>query len=928
LQLHPLPTRGLCATADRRSADFPTLGDAIVLWYQLAPDETLSALETTEQGLSATEVAARQAKWGENLISVRKTPAWVRFLKQFKDPMSLILLATALVTGTLTVFGAHLLPDTLVIISVVVLNAIVGFYLEGKAENAIEALKSMMVPECMVLRDGGLSRIPSKGLVPGDIVELEGGDKIPADVRFIRLHNLKVDESSLTGESVPVTKVATPIAGDQVVPGDQKNMGFSGTYLTQGTARAVVVETGDNTIFGQIAGMVKAAAAHSTPLQRKLARFIKTLIVAILAIGAVNFVLGIFLGYQISYSLLGAISLVVAAIPEMLPALVTAVLAKSSNAMARQNAIVSNLPAAETLGATSVICSDKTGTLTENRMTVTQACAGGEVFDVSGVGYDLSGQFSHAGEQVAPQAMPALRRLLEIGFFCNNAHLNDEGHTLGDPTEIALLISGAKAGLHKEREQRVEEIPFDSATKYMAVLADYQGERYILVKGAPEILLDMCSQATDAKGQEQPLDREYYLETARGFARQALRTLGFAYKRVAPDHADLLHEDLKDLCFAGLQGMIDPPKKSAIEAVANCKSAGIRTVMVTGDHPLTALAVAGQLGIPASRVLAGTELSDIDPERLRREVETVSVFARVAPEHKQQIAEALQANGHVVAMTGDGVNDAPALKQADIGVAMGKEGTEVARQAADMVLADDNFATIVTAVEEGRHAWKNLQKAILYTLPTNAAQALLIMGAILMAAFVPLFGERFVLEPIQILWINLLDSLLLTLPLMMEPKEQGLLSQPPRDAKANIIDRIFIQRVILLGLAISMPGFMIYHHFGAAAVVNGELVDPLLLTQAQTAAFWAILFAHFGYVFSARSIHQSIFSFSPFSNPWLLGGVLGSIAIRLIPTFVPATAPWFKTADFPVEWWPAILVCFLPSLLAIEIDKALRSASD
>ncbi|MBK5967442.1 MULTISPECIES: cation-translocating P-type ATPase [Thiorhodovibrio] len=897
-----------------------------MLWYQLPPEDVLSTLETDDQGLSSAEATKRQATWGENAISVRKTPAWERFLKQFKDPMSLILLATAMVTGLLTLFGAHLLPDTMVILSVVVLNACVGFYLEGKAENAIEALKSMMVPECMVLRDQGLVRIPSKGLVPGDIVELEGGDKIPADVRFIRLHNAQVDESSLTGESVPVTKTTNAIEGDQVVPGDQKNMGFSGTYLTQGTAKAVVVEIGDKTVFGEIAGMVKAAAAHSTPLQRKLARFIKTLIIAIMSIGTVNFVVGIYLGYEISYSLLGAISLVVAAIPEMLPALVTAVLAKSGNAMARQNAIVANLPAAETLGATSVICSDKTGTLTENRMTVTDVFAAGQAFGVSGVGYDLHGQFSQDGAPIDAAANPALRRMLEIGFFCNNAHLNDEGHSIGDPTEIALLISGAKAALNKDRQQRIEEIPFDSSTKYMAVLADYEGERYIFVKGAPEILLEMCASATDAKAKETDLNREAYLEAARTFARQALRTLGFAFKRVANDHADLLHEDLHDLCFAGLQGMIDPPKESAKQAVANCKSAGIRTVMVTGDHPLTAQAVAGQLGIPAERVLAGTELNDMDSERLRREVEEVSVFARVAPEHKQQIAAAFQANGHVVAMTGDGVNDAPALKQADIGVAMGQEGTEVARQAADMVLADDNFATIVTAVEEGRHAWKNLQKAILYTLPTNAAQALLIMGAILMAAFVPLFGERFVLEPIQILWINLLDSLLLTLPLMMEPKERGLLTHPPRDSKANIIDGLFIQRVILLGIAISLPGFGIYYLFGAPALANGELINPLLLTQAQTAAFWAILFAHFGYVFSARSIDQSVFSFSPFSNKWLLAGVGLSIAIRLIPTFAPATSSWFKTADFPILWWPLILLCFLPSLLAIEADKYLRQA--
>ena len=895
-----------------------------MLWYQLASDGVLSALGTTENGLLGAEATKRQEKYGSNEISIKRIPAWVRFFKQLKDPMSLILLATALVTGVLTLFGAHMLPDTIVILMVVILNAFVGYYLEGKAGDAIEALKSMMVPECMVIRDRRLIRIPSKDLVPGDVVELEGGNKIPADVRFIRVHNARVDESSLTGESVPVAKMVDVVEGENVVPGDQKNMGFSGTYLIQGTAKAVVVEIGDTTVFGEIAGMVKAAATHATPLQRKLGRFIKTLIVTILSIGAVNFFSGIFLGYEMSYSLLGAISLVVAAIPEMLPALVTAVLAKSSNAMAKQNAIVSNLPAVETLGATSVICSDKTGTLTENRMTVTHIYTAGQTFNVSGVGYDVTGHFYRDNTQVDVGAMPALRKLLEVGFFCNNAHLHDEGGGVGDPTELALMVSGAKAQLTKGYGHRLEEIPFDSSTKFMAVLVELSDKRYLFVKGAPEAVLGMCTTGIAEDGSITDLNAELYLDAAQGFARQALRTLGFAFKEVSTDLADLLHEDLTDLCFAGLQGMIDPPKQSAIDAVSKCKTAGIRTVMVTGDHPLTAQAVAEQLGIPARCVIAGKELSDMDDEMLRSEVENVSVFARVAPEHKQRIAEALQANGHIVAMTGDGVNDAPALKAADIGIAMGKEGTEVARQAADMVLADDNFATIVVAVEEGRHAWKNLQKAILYTLPTNAAQALLIMGAILMAAFVALYGERFVLEPIQILWINLVDSVLLTLPLMMEPKERGLLQQSPRDPNIHIIDRLFIERVVVMGLTISIPSFLVFSYFGASAIEGGEVVDELLLTQAQTAAFWVILMTQLGYLVSARSIHTSAFRLNPVSNLWLLGGMGISIGLHLIATYVPFIANALRVAPFPTEWWPMVLACFLPSFLVIEVDKYVR----
>lgn len=896
-------------------------------WYQLTQDEVLDKLKVNEhEGLDTWQVGKRQLEYGRNEIVFKKTPAWIRFLRQFKDPMVIILLVTAVITGTLTALGSHMLPDTIVILSVVLLNAVLGFVQEGKAEGALDALRSMMVPECMVLRDGDIRRLPSGELVPGDIVVIEGGDKIPADIRFIDLRNAHVDESSLTGESVPVEKSVEAINRENVVPGDQRNMGFSGTYLTRGTARGIVVETGSRTVFGRIADMVKAAESGTTPLQRKMSEFVRTLIRVILVVGAFNFLYGIYLGYEMSYSFLGAISLVVAAIPEMLPALVTAILAVSGTIMASRKALIRHLPAAETLGAVDVICSDKTGTLTENRMTVTRAYSGGRVYHVTGVGYTISGEFMSNGAAVVPEEDPALYRMLEIGFHCNNSHIRNEGGIIGDPTEGALKVSARKAGIVEEHAHRYAEIPFDSSTKFMAVLVRNNGnrKRYIFVKGAPEIILSKCTHMQDHDGKALPLEREEVLDTAASFAGDALRTLGFAFKEVAPECVDLSNEDLTGLTFAGLQGMIDPPKPDAIEAVGQCKTAGIRTIMVTGDHPDTARAVARKLGIDAAHAVTGAELSEIDAESLRKMVEEVSVFARVAPEHKRDIAEALQKNGHVVAMTGDGVNDAPALKQADIGVSMGVVGTEVARESSDMVLADDNFATIVNAVEEGRHAWTNLQKAILYTLPTNAAQALLIMGAIFLAAFVPFFGTRFVLEPVQILWINLLDSVLLTLPLMMEKKEKGLLARPPRNPDAHIIDRLFIQRVIIMGLAISLPGFLIYHHFGAAAVVNGEVVDALLLTQAQTAAFWAILFAHFGYVLSARSIHDSVFTFSPFGNKWLLGGIALSIAIRFIPTLIPEAAELFCTAAFPVEWWPVILLCFFPSFAAIEIDKFLR----
>ena len=908
----------------------PVASDSLALSsrpYNLETEEVLTALRSSEQGLNTAEAQQRLEHFGLNEIAFRKTPAWVRFLRQFNDPMVIILMITASITGVLTALGSHMLPDTIVIFSVVLLNSILGFVQEGKAEGALDALRNMMVQECLVVRDGERARVASKTLVPGDIVVLDSGDKIPADLRFVDVSNLHADESSLTGESVPVMKSTQALEGDSLVPGDQRNIGFSGTYVSQGGGLAVVVATGRETAFGQIADMVKEAESSATPLQIKMREFVHSLILAILVVGAFNFAYGLYLGYAMSYSFLGAVSLVVAAIPEMLPALVTSILALSGVVMARRKALIRKLPAAETLGATSVICSDKTGTLTENRMTVTRVYAGEQVYRVTGEGTALDGEFMLDTTAVVAAEQAALQAMLKAGYHCNNARVHG-GSNLGDPTEIALRIAGIKGGLVDGNTRRLVELPFDSSVKYMAVLVEDEGRRTIYVKGAPEVVLGMCDSELGRDGGDTALHRDEALARAADFAGDALRTLAFACREVPASHADLTAEDLHGLHFLGLQGMIDPPKASAIEAVSACAGAGIRTVMITGDHPDTAQAVARQLGIPAERALTGTQLSDLNVEQLQEIVETVSVYARVAPEHKKAIADALKSNGHVVAMTGDGVNDAPALKAADIGVAMGQGGTEVAKEASDMVLEDDNFATIVAAVEEGRHAWNNLQKAILYTLPTNAAQALLIMGAVLLAASVPIFSARFVLEPVQILWVNLLDSVLLTMPLMMERKERGLLTVPPRPANTHIINALFLQRVLLLGLAISLPGFFIYYHFGHSAVsATGEILDPLLLTQAQTAAFWAILLAHFGYLVSARSVRASVFTFSPFGNPWLLGGIALSIAIRFVPTLFPPAAALFRTAEFPSEWWPLILLCFLPSFLVIEGDKLVRSLS-
>lgn len=888
--------------------------------------DVLENLQTQPAGLTSEQAKQRLQQLGSNEIVFRKTPAWRRLLAQFYDPMVIILLITASITTVLTLLGENMLADTLVIIAVVLLNALLGFTQEGKAEGALDALRNMLVEYCKVIRSNEHYRIAARELVPGDIILLQAGDKIPADVRFIRVSNLFVDESSLTGESIPVEKITDAISGKNLVPGDQRNTGFSGTFVTQGTATAVVVATGNNTVFGHIANLVKTASIKRTPLQQKLSAFVKSLIIAVLIIGTLNFFYTLYLGFSISYGFLGAVSLVVASIPEMLPALVTSILALSGVLMAKRNALVRHLPAAETLGATTVICSDKTGTLTENRMTVTDIYAAEQLFKVHTQADPLQGEFSLNNHPVNVEQHPALLTLLKTGYFCNNAHILN-GNTTGEPTEVAIIQAGFKAGIKKQDEKRLQELPFDSSTKYMAVLVDTNEGRKILVKGAPEVILSMCNQAIDANNQPTKFCQNSVKKHVATLSSNALRSLAFAIKDVPSDQASLEHNDLTQMTFVGLQGMIDPPRSAAIDAIEKCKNAGIRTIMITGDHPETAIAVAKRLGIDASKAITGAQLNMLDEEQLKRLVEEVSVFARVAPEHKKAIAHALQANNHVVAMTGDGVNDAPALKAADIGIAMGKSGTEVAREAADMILQDDNFATIVAAVEEGRHSWNNLQKAILYTLPTNAAQAMLIIGAVILATHIPVFGIRFVLEPVQILWINLLDSVLLTMPLMMERKEQGLLNAKPRSANEGIINTRFMQRLIVLGLAISLPGFVVYYYFGAPAVVDGQLVDAMLLTQAQTAAFWGILLAHIGYVVSARSLERSAFSFNPLSNPWLLAGIAISIIIRLLPTVIPEANALFRTAAFPAQWWPYIFACFLPSFMAIELLKVYQRKS-
>jgi len=894
-------------------------------WYQLSSADVLDHLSSSPEGLSVDIARQRLDEYGYNELKIKKSSAWKRLIRQFHNALIYILLLAITLTAILGMW-----VDMAVIVGVVVFNVIIGFFQEGKAECALEALKRTLVAKCTVIRNGEATIIPSRELVPGEIVTLSGGDRVPADLRLENAHDFHADESALTGESVPVKKETQAIERPNLTPGDQHCIAFSGTFATRGSALGVVIETGERTEIGKIAVLMKATKAPLTPLQNKIADFTRTLIIAILLIGILNFGLGRVVGYDIGYNFLGSISLIVAAIPEMLPMIVTGILALSATRMAKRNALIRRLPAAETLGCATVICSDKTGTLTKNEMTVQAVLCADSTYEVRGVGYNPEGFFLHAGTPIDPSELPTpLHETLRAGLLCNNARLVSEEkrhHIVGDPTEGALLVSAAKAHI-SDHSKRLDEIPFDSANMYMATLHRGENENHIFVKGSPEQVLALCTQQVTDHGHTAVQPERIHAEAAE-LASKALRLLAMAYKTVPTTHKRITSQDLHTLTFLGIEGMIDPPRQEAINSVQKCKSAGIRPVMITGDHAMTATAVALQLGIVdqnAPPAIGGEELARMNDDELREAVVRVSVFARVAPEHKLRIAQKLQERGEIVAMTGDGVNDAPALKAADIGIAMGSSGTEVSKEAADMVLTDDNFASIISAVEEGRHAWKNLEKAILYTLPTNGGQALLVIGAVLMASFIPIFSARLTLEPVMILWINLFDSVFLTMPLMMESKERDLLKQPPRPPKAKLAIFLLLDRVILIGLAIALPGFWIYHHFGAAAVAaDGTVIDALLLTQAQTAAFWAVLMVHDGFVLSARSINRSAFTFSPFSNKWLLAGISASLALRLIPMFVPQVADAFRMANFPLEWWLYILPCLLPGFIVLEIEKLIR----
>ena len=890
-------------------------------WYQLSGKEIFEHLKTSELGLTEEEVKQRLKKYGPNKIAEEEKINKLKILlHQFTSPLIYILLIAGVVTILLKEY-----IDSGVIFAVVILNAIIGFVQEYKAEKSVRALKKMVVPKARVIRDGKEKEVNSEELVPGDIVLLASGMKVPADIRLIHTIELKIDESMLTGESVPVEKITTPIKQENLPPGDQKNMAFMGTIVVSGRAKGVVVETGERTILGKIAKEVKELTGVRAPLQDKIESFAKTIAFIVLGASVVLFLIGLLIGESAKYMFMTVVGAAVATVPEGLPIAVTVALAVGVVRMARQNAIIRKLTAVETLGSITVIGSDKTGTLTKNEMTVKLAYDGEHIYEFTGSGYDPSGEVLCEGislKNLDPELKANLYTLLRIGLLCNESDIYEEDgfyKVNGDPTEGALIVSAMKAGLNKEEEKekypQIAIIPFESERGYMATLHRHKGKKYIFVKGAPEKIIDMCSK--DIYGNEiNEIKRKEILHVASNFAKEGLRVLAFAFKEADHELEELTCKDVEcpgiasNLIFAGLQGMIDPPRPEVKEAIEECKKAGIRVVMITGDHAITAKAIAQKLGIvdEKAEVLTGRELEGMTDEELFEKVKTVNVYARVSPQHKLRITQALVKHGEIVAVTGDGVNDAPALKAAHVGVAMGRTGTDVAKEAADMIIADDNFASIFSAVKEGRIVFDNIRKVTFFLIPTGVAAILSILVAVIMGTPIPYV-------PAQLLWINLVTNGIQHVALAFEPGEKGIMERPPRDPKEPIMSRLLWERTVIVGLLISVG---VVYNFQLA------LNEGASLEKARTVAVTTMVFFQFFQAWNSRSELQSIFKISPFTNPLLFFSLIAAFFAQLSVIYVPTLQWIFRTEPITMSEWLQILMVSATVVLVVEIDKWIR----
>lgn len=871
-------------------------------WHEFDQKALEEQLETDgAQGLLTKEAKERQVKYGSNELDVGKkvNPLFV-FLAQFNDFMVYVLFGATAIS-----FFLGDVVDAIAILTIVFMNGVLGFFQEYKAERSLEALKEMSAPKMTVLRDQKWVRILTKEVVPGDIVKFSSGDRIGADLRILKCTGLQVEESALTGESVPVHKTNEVIQGENLPLGDLDNMCFSGTLVTGGSGEGVVVATGMQTEMGKIAKMMDNSEKIMTPLQRRLEHLGKVLIAIAVLLTILVVVLGVYQGQETMEMFLAGVSLAVAAIPEGLPAIVTVALSLGVQRMIKKKALVRKLQAVETLGCASVICSDKTGTMTQNKMLVTRLWAGGQTYRVTGEGYNPKGEIYKGSNCIDPFKIPSLKKLLSFGVLCNHADIirkKDEYICEGDPTEGALVASALKGKIIREdmleQYEVLTELPFDSERKMMSVIVrDAFGERWVITKGAPEILLGNCTHLLwgDQTIVLSTLYIERVEEACQHLNEQALRTIGIAYRKLKKDESLAQAKQImeKNLCFIGLQGMYDPPRKEVKAAIQDCKSAGIRTVMITGDHVLTATAIANDLGLlPASgKVMDGATLEGYSDEQFEEIVDEIYVYARVSPMHKLRIVKALQKKGHIVAMTGDGVNDAPAIKRADIGIAMGISGTDVSKEASDIILMDDNFATIQGAIAEGRNIYENIRKFIRYLLASNVGEILVMLFAMLLALPLPLV-------PIQILWVNLVTDGLPAMALGLDKAEGDVMNRKPRHKEESIFSNGLGWKIISRGFLIGVTTLLTF--------IVAQNLNPNNLPYAQTIAFATLVLTQLIHVFDCRSAH-SVLHRNPFGNMALVYAVFSSLLLMLVVIYYPPLQEIFHTESILLKDWLLIL---------------------
>ncbi len=886
-------------------------------WHALTPDQVLEALKTSINGLSESEVQRRLTIHGPNrLPEARRRSSLLRFLSHFRNILIYVLLGSAVVTAVL----AHWL-DTLVILAVVIANAVIGFVQEGKAEQALDAIRHMLAPRANLLREGVRSTADGDKLVPGDIVLLEAGDKVPADIRLIDAHGLSTQEAILTGESLPSEKSVRPVSAHAAL-GDRHCMVYSGTLVTNGQGKGVVVSTGKNTEVGRISGLLSSVDTLTTPLVSQMAVFARWLTALILCVAAVLMVFGyVVVGYDFNELFMAVVGLSVAAIPEGLPAVLTITLAIGVKEMARRNAIVRRLPAIETIGSVSVICTDKTGTLTRNEMLVASVVTPQQLFSLDGSGYEPHGTLRKGDHLASAEEMAGLALLARAAILCNDALLvNRHGGWMveGDPMEGALLAFAGKVDLAAQDENatwtRTDVIPFDAKHRFMATLNhNHEHEAFIFLKGAPERVMSMCSAQVAADGATEAFDAGYWHEQSEAIAAKGQRVLAFAARAVPVEHTVLEYSDVEgSMCMLGMVGMIDPAREEAIQAVAECYRAGIQVKMITGDHAKTAAAIGKQIGLTNSDVvMSGTELDDLSDEELRRAVLETSIFARTSPEHKLRLVMALQAHGLTVAMTGDGVNDAPALKRADAGIAMGKKGSEAAKEAAELVLVDDNFASIVAAVREGRTVYDNLKKVISWTLPTNAGEAMTIVVALLLGMTLPI-------TPIQILWINLITAVTLGIALAFEPTEKSTMDRPPRPRNEPLLNGELLWHVFLVSILFLLGVFGIYQH----AVDKGYPIE-----LARTMALNTLVVMEIFHLFFIRNIYGTSLTWAAIRGTKVVWTVVVAIVLaQFAITYLPPLQTVFATMAVPLVDGVLVFMAGVMLFSIVEIEKQLRLA--